>query len=206
MRSRMTFQFVMCVVAPLLAGAPVRAQTPPASFPPERAAGAIESPAHTGGWILGGSGSFSVIPTPSNELGLSLSPNALVFVMPRLAVGADAVLALTHNDSGHSNTLGVGPTARFFIDDLSNRVLTFLSASVVPEWQDVWQNGRAFNERALTLDGSFGATFLMASHVGLTGEAFVAHTETRTTDSGLPSSVGGTSQYGVRFGFTVFVH
>jgi hypothetical protein len=191
MRSQMTYVWLVGIVALRLAGTRLAAQTP-----------RLESPLHAGGWIVGGTGAFDMT---NNQTSFGVGPSALVFVNSRLAVGGESQLNISSTSNGHSSTWGLGPTARLFLGD-SEHLLPFISATVLPEWAHQFQGSLDFDERLITLDGSLGATYLLASHAGLTGEAYATHFSVRTTNPGNASSVGGITHYGVRFGFTVFVH
>jgi len=158
-----------------------------------------ESPLHTGAWIVGGTGSLDHM---GNRTNLSLSPSALAFIFQRIAVGGEAVVQKTWTSDGNSSVLGIGPTARFFIADPSGRVLPFLSATALPEWVDQIP----FGQDDMTLDGSVGATYLLSPRAGLTGEIYVTHFKQRVTLSDETVTSRSFTHYGVRFGFTVFVH
>ncbi len=174
-----------------------------------------ETAIHPGAWIVGGTGSLDLANSPSSQSNLSLNPLGLVLVNNRLAVGAEGALGLASSDNGHTALWGIGPTARLFLGDVSSRVLPFFSATVLPEWSHQFQRPIDFDERILTLDGSFGSTFMLTSKAGLTGEVYVTHFDFRQTTpfvdgtTGQPGTgvaSGGSTHYGMRFGFTVFVH
>jgi hypothetical protein len=194
MRSTLVLRCVRTAAAIASSGTGLAAQTPPHA----------ESVIHAGSWIVGGTGSLDVGDSQNN---LSLSPQGLVFLNGRLAVGAEGVASIGSSNSGHSSTWGIGPSARLFLDDVSGRVLPFVSATVLPEWSHQYrQEAAAFDQRLLELDGSFGSTFMLSSKAGLTGEVYLTHLDFRETLAGSGTSSGGTSLYGIRFGFTVFVH
>jgi hypothetical protein len=56
------------------------------------------------------------------------------------------------------------------------------------------------------LDGSVGARYLLSQRGGLTGEIYVTHFDDRVTLSGTSAGSSSVTHYGLRFGFTVFVH
>ncbi len=176
-----------------------------------------ESAIHPAGWIVGGTGSLDVANSSGSQSSLSLSPQGLFFLNNRLAVGGEGLLGLVSSDAGHSTAWGIGPTARLFLGDVSGRILPFFSATVLPEWTHAYQHGVGvgLDERILTLDGSFGTTFMLTSRAGLTGEAYATHFDLResvpfvdgtTGQTHTGTSLSGSTHYGVRFGFTVFVH
>lgn len=167
-----------------------------------------ESAIHPGAWIVGGTGSLDLASSPSSQTNLSLSPQGLVFLNNRFAVGGEGTLGVGSNDEGHFSEWGIGSTARLFLDDPTSRILPFVSATVIPIWDHQFQRPSVdLDERTLELDGSFGSTFLLTSRAGLTGEVYATHFDTRiTTPSSSGTASGGTTHYGVRFGFTIFVH
>jgi hypothetical protein len=59
--------------------------------------------------------------------------------------------------------------------------------------------------RIVSIDASAGVTRLVATHVGLTGEAYYGHLS-NTVDIGSTSTSRGSYDVGLRFGITVFVH
>ena len=165
-----------------------------------------EAAIHPGAWIVDGTGSLDLANSPSTQTNLSVSPQGLILVTSHLALGADGALSVGSSDEGHFTVWGIGPTARFFLDDPSRRILPFVSATVLPEWNHQFQRvSEDFDERILSLDASFGSTFLLTSRAGLTGEVYATHFDFRTSSSG-GTSAAGTTHYGMRFGFTVFVH
>jgi hypothetical protein len=205
MRSTLALRYFVWTAAIGLVGTALAAQTP-----------RTESAIHPGAWIVGGTGSLDLANSPSTQSNLSLSPQGLILVNSRLALGGEGVLSVGSNGDGHFTAWGVGPTARLFLDDVSSRILPFVSATVLPEWSHQFERASAdFDERILTLDGSFGSTFMLTSRAGLTGEVYVTHFDFRQTSPAIDGttgqtltevSSGGTTHYGMRFGFTVFVH
>jgi hypothetical protein len=191
MRSQMTFGWLVGIAVLGLAGTRLAAQAP-----------RLESPLHAGGWIVGGTGALDMT---NNQTSFGVGPSALVFVSSRLAVGGEGQLSIGSTSNSHSRTLGLGPTARLFLGEPSERLLPFISATVLPEWTHQVLGSLEVDARLITLDGSLGATHLLAAHAGLTGEVYATHFNVSTTSPGNAPSVPGTTHYGMRFGFTVFV-
>lgn len=193
MRSTVSLRHLAGIAtAIVLAGTRLEAQASPGESPP---------PLHTGAWIVGGSGSLDHV---ANQTDFSVTPSALGFVNSRFAVGGEAVVTANSTTGGTSHVWGIGPTARLFLADPSDHVLPFISASALPEWSDQG----LLKERVITLDGSFGATYLLSTRAGLTGEIYATHFNFNVTSAqgGLTATNGSATHYGVRFGFTVFVH
>src|SRR5262245_46579307 len=88
------------------------------------AAQSVSSP-HSGAWILGGTGA---IDHADGATSTSIAPQALTFVMPRLAVGGEVVLSYRSSSSGHNSAWGLGPSARAFLADPASTTLPFVSA------------------------------------------------------------------------------
>lgn len=188
-----------------------------------RARAQHQSPAHTGGWIIGGSGSLGRSHTDAIDADIThigVRPTGLVFLTSRFALGASLPLSYSHlsNPSGHSYSYGLGPAARYYFAADTSHWLWFVGAAVEPQWQkDSRQNivvvspgGVAStatfdtSNRLLTIDGSLGLTRLLADHVGLTGELYYTHSELSGDISPRESLKG--YDVGARFGLTVFVH
>jgi hypothetical protein len=94
--------------------------------------------------------------------------------------------------------------------------LPFVSATVQPSWTKghfdvltITGTGTSTTStidatiHSTTIDGSFGLTRLLATHVGLTGEAY--YTNNHLSDDTPNARARTTSDYGVRFGLTIFV-
>jgi hypothetical protein len=170
------------------------------------------SPVDKGVWIIAGSAEVSRSHDASADVTITsaqFSPSALRFVVPRLAIGASAAAAYSGDSHSHLSTLGLGPSARYFFGDQSARVLPFVSASIFPTWQQshtsiagvIVTDGSA---RTIVADGSLGLTDMLVPNVGLTGEAYYSHSATHVDESS--SRDLSFSNYGLRFGLTVFVH
>ena len=172
----------------------------------------IASPLHTGAWIVGGSASVSKSTGTLGSSFFQVAPTALALVTPNFAIGGMAGIGYTSNDNGHAWTYGIGPSARLFLGDVSSLTLPFLSASFFPQWNKtsiktsspVTVTGSEDSHR-YAFDGSVGVTRMIATHVGLTGEAYFTHFEFSSelpTGSSVESSQ---NQYGIRAGLTAFV-
>jgi hypothetical protein len=171
------------------------------------------SPLAQGSWIIAGSAGFSsshVDGSDQSVTSLHVSPTALTFVRQRLAIGGSAVLGYSSSPNGHFTTYGLGPSARYYFGDPAGQLFPFISASVFPVWtkaSDVRTSSSSgdITTRYLSLDGSVGLTRLVATHVGLTGEAYYTHLDTKV-DLATTSNIHGSYDFGLRFGLTVFVH
>jgi hypothetical protein len=170
-------------------------------------AAAQTSPLHTGGWIISGSAGLShrhIEADDQDETSVSLAPSGLYFVTPRLAVGGSVLLGYDSYLSDWS--YGIGPEVRYFIADPTDKLLPFVRASVVPQWQRIRGDqigGENFTTRLTTVTAAAGLTQIVATHVGVTGEAYVARA---SYDSGNRQPGSRETMYGLRFGLTIFVH
>lgn len=171
------------------------------------------SPLAQGSWIIAGSAGFSSSHVDGSDQSVTsfhLSPTALTFVQTRLAIGGLAALGYSSGANGHFTTYGLGPSARYYFGDLAGQLFPFVSASVFPVWTkssnvSAGVSTSDVTTRYLTFDGSVGLTRLVATHVGLTGEAYYTHLDTKV-DLGSTNNIRGSYDVGLRLGLTVFVH
>jgi hypothetical protein len=172
------------------------------------------SPIGGGSWIVGGSAGFSR--RQDNTLDQStttfhVSPTALLFVKQGFAIGGVASLGYSTNPSSDFTTFGAGPSARYYFGDPAGRTFPFVSGTFLPLWQKSSRKGSAFatsntTERFTSIDGSVGVTQLLATNVGLTGEAYYSHFDLKLSDAGPIPERQTSYELGVRFGIAVFVH
>lgn len=177
------------------------------------------TPLHAGGWIIGGGGSLgrSHDQTSGDDRTFAaFSPTGLRFVNSHLAIGAAVALSYTSGPAGTSRSYGVGPQVRYYFSN-SPKTLPFVSTSVTPVWQQTTQRVSIvspvtgttsvvqadLSSRFVNIDGSAGVTQIIATHVGVTGEAFYTHAATRT-DANSTTSTRRSYNYGFRFGLSVF--
>jgi hypothetical protein len=93
--------------------------------------------------------------------------------------------------------------------DLTGKTFPFVSATVQPEWTHEHGSftvggNHVENDTRLTellMEGSVGITHIITSNVGVTGEAYWSENKTGGGGS-IPDRT--TSNYGLRFGFTIF--
>ena len=174
------------------------------------------SPIGQGSWIIGGSAGLSRNhddATDQTATFARLSPTGLLFVRPRLAIGGALTLGYSSTPAASFTAIGLGPTARYYFGDMTGQLFPFLSIAVIPVWQE--SNAKnTFNglpglsdatNRIITMDGSVGLTRLVATQVGLTGEAYYTRIANKI-DVGANSQTRNSYDVGLRFGITVFVH
>jgi len=172
------------------------------------------SPIRTGEWIVDGAANFSHVhgqEPGTSGTSVSLAPSALRFVTPHLALGTSLALSHSSSSSGHSNSVGIGPAVRYFFGDSASTLQPFVAGSVTLNRVSLLstinlgdtQLTTDATQRALGYDGSIGLTKIIATNVGITGEAYYAHLHLHMT----PANDETRDSYsaGARFGFTVFV-
>jgi len=180
------------------------------------AAAQTPSPAHAGAWIISGNATFDHVDRDSPEgsqTNVSIAPSALGFIGNHFAVGGTVVGAYSKTSEGHTRAVGIGPSARYYFGTPTNGWLPFVSASVLPQWEHVSEvvvfpegSAEALDGRDVVADGSFGLTRLVASHVGVTGEAYYTRTWVTANLGDVHEPTTHTTAYGLRFGITAFVH
>lgn len=200
------FALVVCVAAQVAAASlgsiPANAQQ--------------SSPIGQGSWIISGSAGLSRNhddATDQSSTFARLSPTGLLFVRPRFAIGGALALGYSSRPGASFSTFGLGPSARYYFGDTGGQLFPFLSAAVIPVWQKshvtTASNGLPglsdATNRIISFDGSAGLTRLVATHVGLTGEAYYTQIN-NTVDLGSTSQDRKSYDVGLRFGITVFVH
>ncbi|HEY4218235.1 MAG TPA: hypothetical protein VGM67_13920 [Gemmatimonadaceae bacterium] len=168
------------------------------------------SPLHTGGWIIDGSAGVSHQrddDTDVSTTAITLAPSGLYFVTPKLAVGGSALLGYASQFSEW--TYGIGPEVRYFIADTSAKLLPFVRASIVPQWERIRSefNGgeTTLTSRLTTATAAAGLTQMVVTHVGVSGEAYFSR-QVFHVNRDVGHGDEHVSSYGVRFGLTVFVH
>jgi hypothetical protein len=173
------------------------------------------SPVHAGGWLIGGAATIagSHDDNSGNRTDLSISPSGLAFVTSHLAVGGSVLLGYGDGGGVQNTLFGVGPSARYYFSGANAVWLPFISATATPTWSHSERSGSSpapssltSNSRVLSLDGSLGLTRLVATHVGITSEAFYTNSSLQSDAGGVARSTDRASRYGLRFGVSVFVH
>ena len=164
-----------------------------------------------GSWIISGGASASSQHTngsDQNSTSLSLAPSALYFVRPGLALGGAVSLGYFDGTFGTTKSFGIGPSVRYYFGDAAAKTFPFVSATVAPTWVSSdpknSSTARSTSQNALELEGTIGLTHLVATHVGITGEAFYDH-QSFDTDLGTVKATQTSYMFGVRFGITAFV-
>lgn len=141
---------------------------------------------------------------------VNLSPTALLFLRPRFAFGGKATIGYASTTNATFSNFGIGPSARYYFGDMAGQLFPFISGSFFPVWQtntlkNASGNSSDVTERSIALDGSLGLTRLIATHVGLTGEAYYTHL-TDKSDVGSTSTSRSSYNVGLRVGITAFLY
>lgn len=174
------------------------------------------SPIGRGSWIVGGTArfdSFQDETAKQSSTNLTLAPSGLYFIRQRLAIGTTALLAHTATSGRRSTSYGFGPTARVYFGDTASRILPFLSGSVSGQRitnhiENTVVNGFSIpatdaSNSSVDVDGSVGLTWMAATHVGLTGEAFYTRSTFSFNEGSAPDRRA--HDMGLRFGVTAFL-
>ena len=143
------------------------------------------------------------------ESSVSLSPQCLYFLAPRLALGGTVNLGYARTASSYSAVYGIGPAIQYYLAGPTAKTLPFVGASWTPvfdrEHVDATSFAPAFDGRALNsrYEATAGVTQLLVDHVGLSATGYLA----RVTDSYGASQPGaGWTVFGIRFGITAFLY
>jgi hypothetical protein len=171
---------------------------------------AQKSPIGKDTWIVGGGAALvsSHVDGGSDITSFSVAPNILRFVAPHVAIGGLVALGYQNNTTSSGWSYGIGPAVRYYFGEESAKTFPFIAASFTPQWQKLTlknpANGQSadVDNRFTTVDASVGITQMLATHVGVTGEAFYAHRSFTVTQF---SATQKQRDIGLRVGFTAFV-
>jgi hypothetical protein len=169
------------------------------------------SPIAKGSWIISGTASASSQHNEGSDQRvtiISLAPSGLYFVRPGLAIGGTVSLGYFDTPQATTKSFGIGPSARYYFGDVAAKTLPFVSATVAPTWQSTdpkaSSSANSSTAHGLQVEGTIGLTHLVATHVGITGEAFYEH-QSFNGDIGTSHVTQSSYSFGVRFGITAFV-
>jgi hypothetical protein len=169
-----------------------------------------------GSWIISGSAGFSQSHddlSDQTSTSISASPTALMFVASRFAVGGRLTGGYSKSGSFKATSYGIGPSARYYMGDSASKWLSFVSASVFPQWGTSKTNAVVggvvtpvdVDATDLAMDASLGLTRLLVTHVGVTGEAYYTRINRSSTSRGTTNDFTSNA-FGIRFGLTAFVY
>jgi len=138
-----------------------------------------------GSWLVGGTAALGHSNAGGNSTtAVSIAPFGLYFVADRLGIGGTLDFAHTSTDAGaaksHDTVIGAEPTIRYFFGDLTGNLFPYVNASIGPSWDrfKIESSGPASGDQTITAvdyTGSTGLMWMMASHVGLSGEIYYTH-------------------------------
>jgi len=168
------------------------------------------SPTTTGTWIIAGSGEFSRSVDEEGDQAVTsfgLAPTAMRLIIPRLAIGASLVGSYFKAGDQTGKLFGIGPRVHYYFGDAAGSMFPFVGAGVSREWNKIHSTsgGQAQDADATrtAVELSAGLTKLIATHVGITAEAF--WTKSSQTTEGFAQFNEKNHQFGVRFSVTAFV-
>jgi hypothetical protein len=167
------------------------------------------NPIDRGSMLVGGSASFVHTDGESGDdfTDLSIVPNVLFFIAPRVAIGGEFGVTHTRSSAFTSTSWLVGPAARLFFGSGAPKTLPFIGTAVL--WHtsngDIIGSFGTISSSGLMFDGGAGITQMLSKQVGLTGEAFVRHMSNTFSQPSTPDNTSRATQFGVRFGFSAFL-
>jgi len=168
------------------------------------------SPTTKGTWIIAGSGEFSRSVDETSDLTVTsfgLAPTAMRLVIPRLAIGASFVGSYFKTGDQHGTLFGIGPLVHYYFGDADGSMFPFLGAGVSREWNNIHTTAGGQSQDAdanrTAIELTAGLTKLIATHVGITAEAFWNKSSQKT--EGFSEFSIKNHEFGVRFSVTAFV-
>jgi hypothetical protein len=174
-------------------------------------AAAQESPIQPNSVQLAGSASFTRSndrDTDGHVTTFQLSPQIGWFVTRGLAVSANLLFSRNSGDPISSTQWGIGPGLSYYFDVGSQSFYPFVSGRTLFSWGEL---EAALPPPGATLETtnrlwslSAGALFMLAEHVGVTGELFFQRGRS-SSDIGGVENVERAEIYGLRWGVAAFV-
>jgi len=183
---------------------------------------AQDTPTDQGTYVLDGSASFRsqggdlyTAEDDDRQTTVSFQPAGLYLIAPNVAVGGQLRISRSSQDTGTSTTLGLGPSATYYLGEPDAPVLPFVaanllalrsSASVDLGTVDIGFGPEDLGTEEVTLTGlafdiQAGFTYMLARNVGVTAAAFFLYERLGSDDT--DSLTGNT--VGVQIGITAFV-
>ena len=190
-------------------------------------AGAQESPVQRGSIQLGGTAAFTKSRDIGNDNGwvtLELLPRVGYFVVRGLAVSANLRYRVIWNDDQATvrdqrfTDWGVGPGLTYFFTTKSPRLFPFVSGRTLfvrsyhtadlyssPQSEEPAVADNETRTRTRNWQTSVGVMYMVAKHVGITGEVFYQRTKV-TIGIGKPDESSNEAElYGLQWGVAAFV-
>lgn len=164
-----------------------------------------------GVWVVGGSASVSHLEISGLDGGIttvSLFPDVGFFVLPGLVVVANVEYAHSSGAGRSSTVYGAGPGLTYYFVKGPAKLHPYLAAAVFfgqLDWELSGQTGVSNSQGSTSWYASGGGALLLARNVAVTGEAYYGQVHYGAADViGGPS--GTTTQYGLRFGVSVYIY
>ena len=181
---------------------------------------AQEAPTDQGVYVLDGSASFRSQggdlygADDDRQTTVSFQPAGLYLIAPNVAVGGELRISRSSQDAGNTTTLGLGPSATYYLGEPEAPVLPFVGANLLLlrstsstdlgtidiggpvdlGTAEVTLTGLAFDIQA-------GFTYMLARNVGVTTAAFFLYERLGSDDA--EAQTGNT--VGVQVGITAFI-
>jgi hypothetical protein len=140
-----------------------------------------------------------------------LAPRIGYFVMSGWALNINLTYSRVSEGGEATNVWGLGPGVTYYPGRLSPRVYPFVSARTLFTWQHTPQRDIFSPEvyiRTTNWLVSAGGLFLLADHVGLTGEFFYQRshlTHEVVTDGMSSTGISPSRSWGIQWGVAVFL-
>lgn len=156
-----------------------------------------------GSVLVGGSASITQTSVESGNTELTstnifLSPRALFFVAPRLAIGGTFTFGHTSGDNQNGTGIGAGPALRYYLVSGGRTALPYVGAGFQSTRQTFdLPTGGELKETTRQLDGFVGVDFMVTRQVGIVAEAFYSNFSRNSSDS-------DANTFGLRFGIDAF--
>lgn len=146
-------------------------------------------------WMVGGGFGFN---TAKSNSEFKFSPNAGVFVINNLAVGANVVLDFSKSGTNKVTDVGIGPFVRYYFKPDNNSVAPLLHTSFNFLSTRIKDNNYSNTTNGTNFFFGGGIAWFINDNVSFEGIAGYAHSKYK----GLDASNG----FSMNFGFQVFLH
>ena len=185
---------------------------------------AQDTPTDQGTYVLDGSASFRsqggdlyTADDDDRQTTVSFQPAGLYLIAPNVAVGGELRISRSSQDNATQTTLGIGPSATYYLGEPDAPVLPFVGANLLAlrrsSTVDIGPVDIGFgdpidlDEEEVTITGlafdiQAGFTYMLGRNVGVTTAAFFLYERLGGDD--LPEAPTGNT-VGVQVGITAFI-
>lgn len=178
------------------------------------AAAAQSSALDRGSILVGGTAGFVSTggdDEESRHTSLTVRPGVRYFLIPRLALGGEVLIAYsaaeapadagpTAGEEFTSSTFGVGPAVDYYFGDLDADLHPFVSGTAFLSWNRNSFAGEDARARGTVLRGAAGLLYLFSDQVGLNSALFYEWANQDVEDRSFEQN-----RFGLSFGISAFV-